>query len=384
MEDTTVNLEREELESSGYYVWEVAEKHVSIELSYDVVDRLLAEVMKGFGVVPRRGAEVGGILLGSAVLSDRLTVRIDDFELVPTEYSRGPSYLLSANDRSALEAALERWAPEPDRPIYTVGFFRSHTREGLFLSPEDLELFANCFPNPTDVALLVKPFVTRLSVAGFFFREGDAIRHDSSYMEFPFRRRELGGGSRSPSRSREDLEQDRGVAAVPAGNGDSAPVNPAAADSPPAAASERPLFSSLVEPPKLKRGNVWIPLSFIFLILGILLGFQAALTTRNKNPAPAEDPYFLNLQAKKAGDTLLLKWDRNAPVLRKARRAVLTIADGQYNNTVNIEPADLQSGNLYYRNMSNLVRFRLEVYTGDRSSFAESLEFQAEGRTAPK
>jgi hypothetical protein len=71
-------------------------------------------------------------------------------------------------------------------------------------------------------------------------------------------------------------------------------------------------------------------------------------------------------------------------VLRKARRAVLTIADGQYNNTVNIEPADLQSGNLYYRNMSNLVRFRLEVYTGDRSSFAESLEFQAEGRTAPK
>ena len=36
-------------DSPGGYTWEVPGKQVSIHLQYDVVDRLLMEVMRGFG-----------------------------------------------------------------------------------------------------------------------------------------------------------------------------------------------------------------------------------------------------------------------------------------------------------------------------------------------
>ena len=41
-----------------YYVWEVPGKLISIQLHFDVVDRMLQEVMRGFGSLPRRGRRV--------------------------------------------------------------------------------------------------------------------------------------------------------------------------------------------------------------------------------------------------------------------------------------------------------------------------------------
>jgi hypothetical protein len=48
----------------GYYVWEVPGKPVAVHLHLDVLDRIASEVMRGFGAVPKRGAEVGGLLIG--------------------------------------------------------------------------------------------------------------------------------------------------------------------------------------------------------------------------------------------------------------------------------------------------------------------------------
>src|SRR5580698_10036098 len=47
-----------------YYVWEVPDKKISIQLHFDVIDRMSPEILRGFGALKRRGAEVGGILLG--------------------------------------------------------------------------------------------------------------------------------------------------------------------------------------------------------------------------------------------------------------------------------------------------------------------------------
>src|SRR5579884_3052114 len=90
------------------YVSNLPGKNITVHLSLDVVDRLLQDVMRGFGAVPRRGAEVGGILLGSFVKGQPSIVRIDDYELVPIEYKRGPSYLLSLDDENSFGKALER------------------------------------------------------------------------------------------------------------------------------------------------------------------------------------------------------------------------------------------------------------------------------------
>ena len=181
-------------QSPGSYVWEVAGKQVSIHLHYDVVDRLLAEVMRGFGSVPRRGAEVGGLLLGTSELTDRLTVRIEDYDPVPCSYMSGPSYLLSERDLHEFADTHDRWRIGPDRRIYAVGYYRSHTRDGMSVTPEDMSLMKKFLPPPKNIALVIKPYATKVSIAGFFFYEDGTMQTESTLLEFPFRRKELGGG----------------------------------------------------------------------------------------------------------------------------------------------------------------------------------------------
>ena len=48
-----------------YYVWEVPGKPISIQVPFEVIDRMTPDILRGFGALKRRGAEVGGILLGT-------------------------------------------------------------------------------------------------------------------------------------------------------------------------------------------------------------------------------------------------------------------------------------------------------------------------------
>src|SRR5579875_1127518 len=134
-----------------YFVWEVPGKPVSIHLHLDVIDRMQADVIRGFAAVPRRGAEVGGILLGVIEPGPVSSVRIEDFEEVECEHKSGPSYVLSDEDRARFRAACDHWQPDEARPMYAVGFYRSHTRDSLALAPEDIELLNNLLPSPGNV-----------------------------------------------------------------------------------------------------------------------------------------------------------------------------------------------------------------------------------------
>ena len=165
-------METRTQDPAGYYVWEVAGQSVVVQLRLDVVDRLAAEVMRGFGSVPKRGAEVGGFLIGTIRPGVPAIVRIDDFEPVACEYRRGPSYQFTEEDSVALEDGWQRRQPSASPSAYAVGYFRSHTRDGFSLAPEDLELLDRLFPGPAQVALLMKPYATKVSVGGFFIRGG--------------------------------------------------------------------------------------------------------------------------------------------------------------------------------------------------------------------
>src|SRR5580658_9922499 len=187
-------------DTSDYYVWEVPGKPVAVHLHLDVVDRILSEAMRGFGAVPKRGAEVGGLLIGAVEAGAVSIVRIEDFETVECSYKRGPSYLFTDEDRAAFETACQRYPADGSRPAYAVGFYRSSTREGMSLAPEDVELMDKFFPSPANVALLIKPYGTKVSLGGFFFREDSAFQ-ESTPLEFPFRRRELTGEEAPPPRS---------------------------------------------------------------------------------------------------------------------------------------------------------------------------------------
>lgn len=369
------------------FCYEPPGKGVTFSITYDVVDRLSAEIMRGFGLVPRRGAEVGGILLGAAEQGERLVVRVDDYIMVPSEHLRGPSYILSDKDLEVFDQELAKLAPSPDRRLQAVGFFRSNTRDQMQLGPEDLSLLDSRFPGPTAVCLLVRPYATRVSEAALLLRgENGRFSEGEPELVFPFRRRELGGGR--PDRKRDAGPAARDTAdepdAEPAGAAGGSEEEPRGAIASRLSSPGVPTFGGLApapeteaaEPePKAGRGWVWIPLSFIFLLLGVVLGFQIAISFREPAAAeaPRENPYQLGLSIEPSGESLTLRWNVAAPAILAAQRGVLIINEANNEKVVELSLDELRRGGVLYRNSSPDVRFRLEAVLDERTSVAESV-----------
>ena len=373
----------------GFYVWEVPGKWISIELSLDLIDRLQQDVIRGFGSLPRRGAEVGGILLGTVTAAGRV-VRVEDYLEVPIEYRRGPSYLLSEPDAKAFEAELAQLRNKAAGPARPIGYFRSHTRDGVGLAQEDLDLVAKYFADPETVILLIRPFGTKPSTAGFYFKEDGQFQSGPPLLEFPFRRRDLapdepatpperpGRGVSVPSRIRRAAQAPQRSEPPPAQNTvrDPAPtahpvgVIEAAPDAEPVA------LENPASMPRPRGSRIWIPVSVMCLLVGLLAGFQAAMRV-GPQVLGGVDPYNLSLTITPSGNDLEVKWNRQSPVVRKALKGVLTIEDGNYKKPVELDADRLQGGSeLLYRHYSNDVRFRLEVFLKDSTSVAEAVEWK--------
>lgn len=410
----------------GTYVWEVPGRPAAVHIPLSLVDRLSAEIMRGYGATPKRNIEVGGVLIGSVEQSSPAPgspaiVRIEDFEAVPCQHRLGPSYVFTDEDCEPFEQAGARPG--------AIGYFRSHTREGLSLAVEDIELLDHFFPGASTVALLVRPYATTASVAGFFIRENGSFPA-ATPLEFPFRGQELSGHEpprrrsmmeRRPRRSVLNQDVNQGVkrrgnpranqiAGGVAGGDVHHEITPAAGlPSPPDAAGngytpERTLQtapgdSSSAEPgpypeyspdPQAERGYavtaatrsrlgsgwVWIPLSFLFLLFGMALGFQVGLlnvASRSSNPG-AE--FSLSLAVSRTGQNLSVRWDRQAPAVRAARRGVLEIEEGGVTKPVDLDAAQLQNGTLTYRHATNDVHFKLTVFPKDQVSVTESAEWR--------
>jgi hypothetical protein len=371
----------------GYHVWEAAGKAVSVQMNLDALDRLSSVVLTGFGAIPRRGAEVGGVLVGTITGS---VVRVDDFEPVPCSYKRGPSFLLTDTDAALFDEAYEKWRPGPGKEQYAVGFYRSNTRDQDTVSEDDREICAKYFPPPSNVMLFIKPYASKVSTAGFITYENGRLE-DESAGEFPFRRFEIEGGT-APARrplgeSRSVARSEREMAPPPE------PPPPARREPMPELRYDSPVFGQTTpqqqEPERAyaltaesrgrRKGWIWIPMSFIFLLLGVLLGFQAALTIypqKGTATVAGDDPYSLNLSVVSSEDNLHVKWERQAGVIRAAQRGVLQIQDGTYNKQVELDATQLQNGSVIYRKLSGGVKFRLEVFPRNRVSVSESVEWK--------
>jgi hypothetical protein len=329
----------------GYYVWAVPGKPVAVHLRLDVVDRMAAEFLRGLGAVPKRGVEVGGVLLGAiepGSSGSPSVVRVDDFEPIPCSYVRGPSYLLTEDDRAIFDDVCKRRNP--------VGYYRSHTREGLTLGQEDRDLLDRNFLQPDQIALLVKPFADQPGVAGIFVRE-DGVYPGTTPLQFPFRRWEMTGEE------------------PPAPPGPVVPEAPKTESAPPiepVPAKESPLPTR----PKSRTG-IWMVAAFVFLLLGVLLGYEASRITA---PRRASD-FAMSLAVARDGDNLMVRWNRESPAVRSASSGSLEIDDGGVVKRMELDRANLSGGSFIYRNMSQKVRFRLVVYLDVGVSVVEELEW---------
>jgi hypothetical protein len=298
---------------------------------------------------------------------------VEDFEPIAIEYGRGPSYLLSEEERARYSEAVH--AARAGGKLQPVGFYRSHTRDGaMSLGTEDQDLIAEHFAEANDIALLVKPFATKVSIAGFFARNNGTFPVETP-LEFPFRRREMLGEEAPARRSLEDRGS-RPRRPRPEPESDLAPPKFFETDVPQAPVAEPPPAYSEPLPRPPKRGWVWVPLCFLFLVLGVALGYQTALTfapeLRDREGAKA---FALNLTAGRNGDSLTVRWDRDSPAVRVAVRGVMEIEDGGFMKPVPLDPSDLRKGSLVYQNTSETVKFRLVVYLGDRATVNETVDW---------
>jgi hypothetical protein len=129
-------------------------------------------------------------------------------------------------------------------------------------------------------------------------------------------------------------------------------------------------------PPRARRG-VPVPLAFVFLMLGVLLGFQAALQMRPApQPASVDEAVRLGLNVTQRGDNIQLTWNRDAAVVRSSQRAVLVIWDGDSQQSAELDSITLRSGNVVYRRITSRVRFRLEVFLAGGSSVSETADWR--------
>jgi len=340
-----------------------------VRLSLEVVDLLSNEVMRGFGAVRKRGAEVGGLLLGSIEEGSPTVVRIDGFQPVPCEYRTGPSYQFSEEDSVVFEEAFQRAS--------AVGYYRSHTRDGLTLAPEDLELLDYFFPSSEHIALLIKPYVTSACSAGIFVRENGSFSQTTPLV-FPFRRNEMLGAE--PPQRRPLMERKPRPTFIPdAGRADAGRPERVAQDlARLGAAAVEQASAPLPEVQSTPAIALlsWSPVIWLtlvcFLALGGFLGFHLA---RSIPAAAPEGTYSLSLRVARAGENLNLTWNGESPITLAARNGILEIEDGPARKSIDLDAAQLRNGRLIYRNNSKQVRFRLTMSPEARVSVTQTTEW---------
>ena len=377
--------------SASYFVWEPADKRIAIHLSGDAVDQINHVVMRGFGALPRRGAEVGGLLLGSVSKSGgQPVVRIEKFIPIPCAHLHGPSYILCEDDMPAFDGELTAHAADSGTAPYVLGFVRSHTREPIHLDEADLALLDSRFPGGDAVCLLVKPYATHPCEAVFLVREGGRFSCEAQTEPFLFRRKEMrlppaarrerpaqpengleagpeGGKAQvqppetAERPSAEPLASDPSVAGAPAPESGITRINQGrfrrsarppfgdgytAGDHPgfgqnrlPASVwedqrtiAEAPGSAEMQPDMQPRPGGrsrwIWLAVSLALLALGVLLGMAIGSRTKpTQSQTASPDPYDLRLSVSRTEAGYNLRWNRQMPALQEAQKGELLIEE---------------------------------------------------------
>jgi hypothetical protein len=323
-------------EDALFQHWEVPGKPMAVYLSRAVSATILRSAGRG---LLRRRPEVGGLLLGTVTVQETITIRIEDCVDLPCDHLFGPSYTLSEGEKETLRRAVVEHGAGFETEMCVVGFYRTHTRRGLALDSDDLQL-SDSFPEGADLALLVKPRPLRAPQAAFFFWDDALTAPQSPAIEFNIPR-------------------------------------------------HGPRDFATPEPPKAPRRPFWsswwlqAPLGAFLLVAWYLVGFAAGRQIDKAIPRaapPPRDPYALSLLVLQYGDNLHLSWDRQARPIVAAERGSLLISDAGQNRTLDLTREQLRNGAVAYHQLSEHVQLRLEVFLPGRRSVSESWETSTGGR----
>ena len=345
------------------FVWQPPGKQVSVLLGFELVERLVTLLQAG----PQEAArpvEIGGLLLGRSLPGDAVVTEVCDIELFPVSHARGQSYTLTGAERADLRRKMQRVAGNRvSAPLSVVGYFRSHSRPGLYLDQHDLAVMSDLFGAPGQVALLVAPH-ERPFQAGFFFWEDGDIRRQSPYSAFPFDAAALLAGGYTILNRPTDVE-----------------VTPVAAPPQTTAAVEVPAAALTVEAAPERAGKRRLRAWAAVAVLVVALVGTGWIARKAWQPADG-----LSLKVERAEGGLKLLWNHQSRLVRGAKRAAVQIADGDRRYTLELTNRQLALGSLmYFPNGSDVVfEVALRGPAGDTSEMLRVLAPIIQPRNAPE
>jgi hypothetical protein len=347
--------------------WSAPQVPVAIEYPLEVMDEIRAAATDGLQKLARGGLEVAGVLFG---VQRETGIRILTWRPIACEYALGPTLQLSERDRADLTRLLKTAETDQDlQGLKPVGWFLSHTRSDILLSPADLDIFNGFFPQLWQVTLVLHPTQAGPARAGFFVREADgALKSDSTYQEFDVKplRRAARLPDLPPSITPEPVSSRRNTEATFA-----PPV--AIAVEGRAAHVEPPLFRTL-ERPRAPRGWLWL----LPVILGLIV---AGLFVKERYLAPQNKPFSLHVYD--AGETVQIEWDHNAAPIRNSHIGVIDIKDGGETKRYALADEELRAGKMSYQRRGGDLELRMTVYPVGSTALQEFAHFLDPGAAAP-
>jgi hypothetical protein len=348
--------------------WTEGSRQFAIHLRPDVIGRLGIEAWMAFKKVPRRGLEIGGVLLGRVNAAEETTTFwVEGFQPVESEHRSGPSYLLSESDLSDLRQEVER------SELKSIGIFRSHTRsEQVGATQADAEMFERCFDAKSALFLLLGPAP---GLAAFFVRTDGNFRrvHElalasslAAIMKLQQGRPFAKGkpAAASPQITPSALSAPSVVSPLdPSDTGHSLTACEQSMDRQRADRQQRfiPEQERVVSS---ARWGWWVPTAITFLVAGATASSFSYSFRRSAAPNP-QAPQALHLSVQPAGMSLRLQWDPNASAVRGAARAILHVQDGDLQSDRDLASQEFAAGSLAYQPKNADVTFRLDVYSAE-------------------
>jgi hypothetical protein len=300
-------------------------------MSVRVIQSLALAAMEAYKSVPRRGLEIGGVLLGrNENREGAIAVFVDEYDALESEHRSGPSYQLSETDLVHLKETLRGHRD-------AVGMFRTHTRsEELHLEDADAKLFRESFAAADGVFLLIGPVTG--TAALYVPEEGELVK----VHEFPFR-----VGETAPVAAEEVAQGSRRkaprVQTIAEAKGSALPL-----------AGLRPLHG-------WKR---WV-IPAAALVLGAALTAEWNPLRERTVAHPGQPQAHVTLHVQQDGRALRLTWDRDSPAIRSAGHGLLHITDGRRETLLHLLPQELETGVVSYSPDTDDITFRLEVFTAN-------------------
>lgn len=350
----------------GRGVWKDEAGALTIEWPLSLLERLGLDALEAFKSLPRRGLEIGGLLLGSVRTSDgHTTVRIEDYQPVPSEHRFGPSYVLSEVDFETFDGIFARH-PE------AVGMYRTDTHSNSLILQKDTGLiFQRHFMSPESILLLVHPAsrkaaFCRNSAGGLslvhvvpIYTAG--IAQPAEIAE-PEPRRVAAVAPPASARRASEMRLP-GNEAVAVESRQTVVASPAPEAQPRGVGGARP---------RRFRGEIWT-IRAAALMVGGLLGAFAWRVMEPRQPAthpaaPVSNSTGVALRVNHLGQMLLLAWDRDAAGIADASHAILHVTDGNRKIDLPLTPTELGSGRFSYWPATRNVTFRLDTFRANRNT----------------